>query len=53
MKSYVCVVCGYVYNPVDGDSYSGIPNNIEFNSLSENWICPFCGFSKYNFVPLE
>jgi rubredoxin len=24
MKKYVCNVCGYVYNPADGDSDSGI-----------------------------
>jgi len=46
MKSYVCNVCGYVYNPADGDSDSGIPAGTSFEDLPEDWVCPVCGAGK-------
>jgi flavin reductase (DIM6/NTAB) family NADH-FMN oxidoreductase RutF/rubredoxin len=51
MKKYVCTVCGYVYDPVKGDSDSGIPPNTSFESLPESWSCPVCGADKSAFEP--
>jgi rubredoxin len=49
MKSYVCNVCGYIYNPEVGDPSRDVPPNTPFEDLPEDWICPICGASKEDF----
>lgn len=49
MKSYVCTVCGYVYNPEEGDPASGIAPGTAFEDLPEDWVCPVCGVGKDQF----
>ncbi|MCX6557821.1 MAG: rubredoxin [Candidatus Aminicenantes bacterium] len=46
MKRYACSICGYVYNPADGDSDSGIPAGTAFEDLPDDWVCPVCGAGK-------
>jgi len=43
MKNYVCSVCGYVYEPEQGDLDSGIEPGTPFEDLPEDWVCPICG----------
>ncbi len=50
MKIYVCELCGYEYNPVEGDSDNGIAPNTDFEDLPEDWVCPLCGAGKEDFV---
>ena len=40
---YVCAICGYEYNPEEGDPDSGIPAGTEFSDLPADWTCPDCG----------
>ncbi len=42
MNSYKCMLCGYVYNPIYND-------DIDFNDLDENYVCPVCGAGKNEF----
>jgi rubredoxin len=49
---YVCNVCGYTYNPADGDPNADIPPGTEFADLPEDWVCPVCGVDKSNFTEL-
>jgi rubredoxin len=49
MESYTCNVCGYVYNPADGDSDGGVPAGTAFKDLPESWVCPVCGAPKTEF----
>jgi len=51
MKKYVCEVCGYVYNPEDGDTDNGVEAGTSFESLPEDWACPVCGVGKDKFKP--
>ncbi len=51
MKKYVCVVCGYEYDPAAGDPDSGIAPGTAFEDLPSNWSCPVCGASKDQFEP--
>ena len=44
MQKYQCTVCGYVYDPEEGDPDSGIP---------DDWYCPVCGVSKGEFEAVE
>ncbi|MCY1714835.1 flavin reductase [Caproiciproducens galactitolivorans] len=38
--SWVCTVCGYVYNDPD----------VPFEDLPEDWVCPICGAPKSAFI---
>jgi rubredoxin len=53
MTSYVCTLCGYVYNPADGDVETGIAPRTPFEKLPDSWVCPMCGAAKSEFVPEE
>lgn len=46
MKSYVCTICGYIYDPKTGDSDAGIKPGTSFDDLPESWVCPICGAGK-------
>ena len=52
MQSYVCNVCGYVYDPVIGDPEHGIPAGTPFEKIPEDWSCPLCGVTKADFSPM-
>lgn len=49
MAKYVCTVCGYVYDPAQGDPDNGIDPGTRFEDLPEDWVCPLCGASKDEF----
>lgn len=46
MKKYVCTVCGYVYDPADGDPDNGVAPGTAFENLADDWVCPDCGVGK-------
>lgn len=39
----VCIVCGYGYDPVKGDTEHGVRPGTRFDDLPEDWVCPICG----------
>lgn len=49
MECYKCEICGYIYNPAEGDPAGGIEPGISFGDLPENWVCPVCGAGKDEF----
>lgn len=49
MEKYVCTVCGYVYDPEEGDIDGGIPPGTAFADIPEDWVCPVCGSEKDKF----
>ncbi len=49
MDKYVCQICGYVYDPEQGDPESGIEPGTSFENLPEDWVCPICGAPKDDF----
>ena len=51
MKKYVCSVCGYVYDPAEGDPDGGIAPGTAFENLPDGWVCPVCGAGKEDFEP--
>ena len=53
MQKYQCTICGYVYDPQDGDSDSGIAPGSPFEDLPGDWICPVCGVAKDEFEPVH
>lgn len=46
MKKYVCSVCGYVYDPAEND-------NVAFDDLDDDFVCPLCGVGKSEFHEME
>ena len=48
---YVCLVCGWTYDPALGDEAGGIAAGIEFEDLPDDWTCPLCGVGKDMFEP--
>jgi ferredoxin-NADP reductase/DMSO/TMAO reductase YedYZ heme-binding membrane subunit/rubredoxin len=51
-QKWLCVPCGYIYDPALWDTDSGIPSGTEFTDIPDTWICPVCGVKKSDFVPL-
>lgn len=40
---YVCLVCGFVYDPALGDPSQGVAPGTAFLDLPAGWVCPVCG----------
>ncbi|PKN11597.1 MAG: rubredoxin [Deltaproteobacteria bacterium HGW-Deltaproteobacteria-4] len=49
MKSYRCVICDYIYDPVIGDRDNGVAAGTPFEDIPDDWVCPICGADKSNF----
>jgi rubredoxin len=49
MQKWQCSVCGYIYDPDQGDPENGIDPGTPFEDLPEDWVCPVCGASKDQF----
>lgn len=47
-----CRVCGYIYDPKEGDPENGVPAGTSFADLPDDWVCPVCGASKDAFEHL-
>lgn len=46
---YSCDLCGYEYDPAEGDPDNGIPPGTLFEDLPDDWACPICGAEKEDF----
>ena len=46
MDRYRCTICGYVYDPKEGDSDNGVKPGTRFEDLPNDWVCPLCGAGK-------
>lgn len=53
MQKWRCTVCGYIYNPEEGDPTQGIEPGTPFDELPDDWVCPECGAGKDAFEPVE
>ncbi len=53
MESYICDICGYVYNPAEGDPENGIEPGIAFSDLPVDYVCPLCGAGKEEFSRVD
>ena len=50
MNRWRCTICGYIYDPVEGDVDNGVPAGTPFEVLPAGWECPRCGVGKELFV---
>jgi rubredoxin len=53
MQKYICEVCGYIYDPAEGDPDSGIEPGTPFEQIPDDWACPQCKATKSQFKPLD
>jgi rubredoxin len=49
MQDYQCGICGYLYEPANGDPEGNISPNTAFEDLPADWVCPVCGAGKDQF----
>lgn len=53
MDMWKCTVCGYVYDPEEGDPEHGVDPGTPFYALPDDWVCPECGATKDLFEKVE
>jgi rubredoxin len=53
MKTWMCNICGYIYEEVKGVPEDGIPPGTRWEDVPPNWTCPECGACKEDFEMVE
>jgi flavin reductase (DIM6/NTAB) family NADH-FMN oxidoreductase RutF/rubredoxin len=53
LSTYTCNICGFQYDPAEGDPAMGIPPGTPFEDLPEDYRCPICNASKDYFSKNE
>jgi rubredoxin len=53
MKTWICVVCGFIYEEEKGWPEDGIPAGMAWEDVPADWKCPECGASKAEFEMVE
>jgi rubredoxin len=48
-EKYICAICGFVYDPAEGDPSMGIAPGTPFEALPEEYRCPICNAAKEYF----
>jgi rubredoxin len=52
-KSWMCLVCGWIYNEEDGSPEEGIAAGTRWEDVPPNWTCPECGARKEDFEMVQ
>lgn len=52
-NTYMCVICGYVYDEEKGDPDHGIAAGTCWKDIPDNWKCPDCGAMKDDFEMVQ
>ena len=52
-KTYICIVCGFIYDEAAGRPEDGIAAGTKWADVSEDWACPDCGVAKADFEAIE
>lgn len=50
---YVCDICGYIYDPENGEPDAGVAAGTAWEDVPEDFVCPLCGVGKDQFSPAE
>lgn len=48
-RKYECVICGFIYDEEKGLPEEGIAPGTKWENVPDDWECPECGVSKYDF----
>ena len=52
-RTWMCVVCGFIYSEADGLPEEGIAPGTRFQDIDDEWYCPDCGSEKQDFELVE
>lgn len=52
-RSWLCVVCGFIYNEQDGIPDEGIAPGTKWEDVPADWVCNDCGVGKADFEMIE
>jgi rubredoxin len=53
MKTWTCLICGYIYDEAAGDVDAGIEPGTRWEEVPLSWHCPDCGAGKEDFEMVE
>jgi rubredoxin len=53
LRTFMCVVCGFIYNEAEGWPADGIVAGTRWEDVPETWTCPDCGVTKSDFEMIE
>jgi len=48
-ETWMCLICGYIYDEARGDPDSGIKPGTRWQDIPEDWKCPECDVAKSDF----
>ena len=48
-RAWMCLLCGWVYYEALGVPEEGIPPGTRWEDVPEDFECPDCGISKFDF----
>lgn len=52
-KTWMCLICGWIYDEATGAPEDGIPAGTAWNDVPMNWVCPECGARKEDFEMVQ
>jgi len=52
-KTWVCVICGWVYDEEQGWPEDGIAPGTRWEDVPDEWRCPECDVGKAEFAMIE
>ncbi|NDY56806.1 rubredoxin [Desulfovibrio sulfodismutans] len=50
MMRYMCLLCGYTYDPKRGDPKGGLEPGTDLATAPQEWVCPRCGAGQDAFA---
>ncbi|MBM6926544.1 rubredoxin [Pseudoflavonifractor phocaeensis] len=48
-EKWVCSLCGYIYDPAEGDPAHDVAPGTPWEKVPATWSCPLCGVDKEMF----
>ena len=52
-RTWMCVVCGFIYDEAQGLPEEGIAPGTRWDDVPDTWTCPDCGVAKADFEMRE
>lgn len=53
MKTWQCLICGFIYDEAAGDPDHGIAPGTRWDEVPADWECPECSVTKTEFAMIE
>ena len=53
MRTYMCVICGFIYEEEKGLPEQGLALGTRWGDIPDTWKCPDCGAAKSDFEMIE